>query len=55
MDYVPEPKSARGPYEIGVYYFPGWATRDRWQLIMNFLERRPALGWYREGSPEVAN
>ena len=55
MHYVPEPKPVRGPFEVGAYYFPGWPTADRWQWIQRFPERRPALGWYREGEPEVAD
>lgn len=53
--YVPAPKPVRGPYEVGVYYFPGWQTASQWQPIYAFPERRPALGWYREGDPEVAD
>lgn len=54
-DYAPEPKPVRGDYDVGVYYYPGWATWDRWQPIMDYPERKPVLGWYREGSPEVAD
>jgi hypothetical protein len=39
---------------VGVYYFPGWNTDSRWHPIRRFPERKPALGWYREGDPEVA-
>jgi hypothetical protein len=53
--YVPEPKPVRGPFEVGVYYFPGWHTAERWQPLQGFPERRPVLGWYREGDPEVAD
>ncbi len=53
--YVPEPKPVRGPFEVGVYYFPGWNNASRWQPITHFPERRPVLGWYREGDPEVAD
>jgi uncharacterized repeat protein (TIGR01451 family) len=53
--YVPEPKPARGPTEVGVYYFPGWKTASQWHPITRFPERRPVLGWYREGDPEVAD
>lgn len=52
-DYVPEPRPVRGPFEIGVKYFPGWPSLSRWARIMPYVERTPALGWYREGSPEV--
>lgn len=54
-DYVPEPKPVRGPFDVGVYYFPGWQTASQWQPIQGFPERRPVLGWYREGDPEVAD
>ena len=54
-NYVPEPKPVRGPYEVGVYYFPGWQTARNWQPITPFPERRPVLGWYREGDPELAD
>jgi hypothetical protein len=53
--YVPEPKPVRGPYEVGVYYFPGWTTANHWQPITPFPERRPMRGWYREGDPELAD
>ncbi|MBI5387008.1 MAG: glycoside hydrolase family 99-like domain-containing protein [Verrucomicrobia bacterium] len=53
--YVPEPKPVRGPSEVGVYYFPGWNTASRWQPLQRFPERKPVLGWYREGDPEVAD
>jgi hypothetical protein len=54
-DYVPEPKPVRGEYEVGVYYFPGWGRWGSWEPIARFPERRPVLGWYQEGSPEVAD
>ena len=53
--YVPIPQPVRGPFEIGAYYFPGWNTAERWQPLTPFPERRPLLGWYREGDPEVAD
>lgn len=54
-DYVPEPRPVRGPFEVGAYYFPGWRSAGQWQPIRSFPERRPLLGWYREGDPEVAD
>ncbi len=54
-DYVPVPKPVRGPTEVGVYYFPGWNSWSRWQPLQGFPERKPVLGWYREGDPEVAD
>jgi uncharacterized repeat protein (TIGR01451 family) len=54
-DYVPEPKPVRGDFEVGVYYFPGWKEWGQWEPISRFPERKPVLGWYREGDPEVAD
>lgn len=53
--YVPEPVPVRGEVEVGAYYFPGWRSAGQWQPIRHFPERRPVLGWYREGDPEVAD
>lgn len=53
--YVPGPKPVRGPFEVGAYYFPGWKTAKQWQPLQRFPERKPVLGWYREGDPEVAD
>ena len=52
---VPAPKPVRGKIDVGVYYFPGWNTAARWAPIMRFPERRPVLGWYREGDPSIAD
>ncbi|MFC1717432.1 glycoside hydrolase family 99-like domain-containing protein, partial [Candidatus Poribacteria bacterium] len=57
-NYVPEPRPVdTGPYEMGVYYFPGWSPDQwsRWEKQKGFPERDPALGFYREGDPEVAD
>ena len=53
--YVPEPKPVRGDFDVGMYYFPGWATYRQWVVLDQFPERRPILGYYREGDPEVAD
>ncbi|MGC8991037.1 MAG: glycoside hydrolase family 99-like domain-containing protein, partial [Verrucomicrobiia bacterium] len=53
--YVPRPKPVRGRIDVGVYYFPGWRDVSKWTPILRFPERKPVLGWYREGSPEVAD
>lgn len=53
--HVPEPGPVRGPFEVGAYYYPGWHTPERWQRLQGFPERRPVLGRYREGDPEVAD
>lgn len=48
-------------YEIGVYYYPGWkedqvgaVSAKPWQVIKEFPELEPMLGWYPEGSVSVA-
>ena len=55
--YVPEPRAASTEYLIGAHYFPGWkeGTHYGWGKIEPYPERKPLLGWYDEGSPEVAD
>jgi len=54
-DYVPEPQPVATDYQVGVYYFPGWHARSRWNPIETFPERKPILGWYDESLPEIAD
>ncbi len=55
-DYVPGPQPAdTGDYLVGAYYFPGWDSYARWAVLDDFPERKPLLGYYREGSPEIAD
>ncbi len=54
-DYVPVPRPVKTDYLIGAYYYPGWDTAARWSRIQPFPERKPLLGWYHEGDPEVAD
>jgi len=55
-DYVPEPVPANtGDYLVGCYYYPGWHTYQRWSVLDDYPERRPLLGYYREGEPEIAD
>lgn len=51
-DYPPPPKIAKGDWEVGVYYFPGWPSASNWLPIKNW-GRKPLLGYYKEGNPEV--
>ena len=54
---VPPPKPVKTNYQIGIYYFPGWSP-DRmrtWKRQATLPERDSLLGWYEEGSPEVAD
>lgn len=54
-EYVPEPKPIKTTCEVGAISFTGWDTHP-WERIRNFTpERKPLLGWYDEGSPEVVD
>ena len=55
-DYVPEPKPVACKYDVGVFYFPGWHSPDRWEPIKRVAPiRKPVLGWYDEANPECAD
>ncbi|MCR4413910.1 MAG: glycoside hydrolase family 99-like domain-containing protein [Thermoguttaceae bacterium] len=55
--YVPAPQPVKADRLVGVYYFPGWrsGTHSGWPVIRDFPERKPVLGWYEEGDPQVAD
>jgi hypothetical protein len=50
---IPAPKPVSGKVDVGVYYFPGWRSASGWAPITRYPERRPVLGWYREGDPSI--
>jgi hypothetical protein len=51
---IPPPRPvSTGGYQVGVYYFPGWPTREKWKVLDPFPERMPLLGYYAEGDPIV--
>ncbi len=52
---IPEPRPIRTDYHIGCYYFTGWSDLTHWPKIPLLAERRPALGYYNELSPEAAD
>lgn len=52
---IAPPKAVHGKLDVGVYYFPGWKSASSWEPITRFPERRPVLGWYREGEPGIAD
>ncbi|MBM3500822.1 MAG: hypothetical protein FJX74_19350, partial [Armatimonadetes bacterium] len=56
-DYVPEPRPAASPYLTLMHYCPLWkeGTHYGWEKIEGWPERRPAIGFYDEGTPEVAD
>ena len=55
--YPAEPKKiSTGPYELGALYFPGWTSIGRWNSVRETApERRPVLGYYNEGNPEIVD
>lgn len=44
---------AEAPLRVGSYYFPGWFCADRWVPVVEYGDRTPLLGTYRDASPEV--
>ena len=52
---VPPPTPVTPKCPVGVYYFPGWRTAGQWVPISRFPERKPVLGWYREGDSRIAD
>ena len=56
-DYVPEPQPVTSPYLMLMHYCPLWkeGTHYGWEKIESWPERRPAIGFYDEGTPEVAD
>jgi hypothetical protein len=56
--YVPPPVPApTGKYTLWTHYCPLWkeGTHTGWKAIEPWPERKPVLGWYNEGQPEVAD
>ena len=56
-DYVPVPVPAKTPYTLWTHYCALWkhGTHYGWKKIEPWPERKPLLGWYNEGTPEVAD
>lgn len=55
--YVPEPVAAKPALLTLMHYCPLWkeGTHYGWERIEPWPERRPAIGYYDEGTPEVAD
>lgn len=55
--YVPIPVPAKTSYTLWTHYCALWkhGTHYGWKRIEPWPERKPLLGWYNEGSPEVAD
>lgn len=56
-DYVPPPRPVETEYLTLMHYCPLWkeGTHYGWGRIEPWPDRRPAIGWYDEGTPEVAD
>jgi len=57
-EYVPRPVPIKTDVLIGAHYCPLWKEGTRsngWGPILGYPQRKPALGWYDEGDPEVAD
>jgi len=57
-DYPPVPETVTTPYDVGVYYFPGWKQGEHWGwdvIRPEYPQRKPLLGWYNEGEPPIAD
>lgn len=58
-NYVPKPnKIDTGEILIGAFRCSLWNYENRpgcWEAIKKFPERKPVLGWYHEGEPEVTD
>jgi hypothetical protein len=56
-DYVPVPVPAKTKYKLWTHYCALWkaGTHWGWQKIEPWPERKPVIGWYNDGSPEVAD
>lgn len=55
--YVPVPVPAKTKYNLWTHYCALWKTGTHWgwSKIEPWPERKPVLGWYNDGSPEVAD
>ncbi len=55
--YIPEPQPAQTEILIGAHHCPLWES-DRpeiWHNVIKHPERTPALGFYSQGNPEIAD
>jgi hypothetical protein len=56
-EYVPIPVPAPSKYTLWTHYCALWKTGTHygWGKIEPWPERKPVIGWYNEGAPEVAD
>lgn len=57
MAYIPEPAPVRGDLLVGAHNCPLWESDrpEMWSQLLKHPERTPALGFYGQESPEVAD
>jgi hypothetical protein len=59
LTYIPEPQPTNKNKKlmVGAHYFPGWENGrpEMWNQLKKHPERTPALGFYDQGNPEVAD
>ena len=55
--YIPEPSPATTPVLIGAHHCPLWETDKprMWDNVLKHPERTPALGFYAQDNPEIAD
>ncbi len=55
--YIPEPKPVRTEILIGAHHCPLWEADkpEMWNQVVKHPERTPALGFYSQENPEVAD
>ena len=56
-EYVPVPVPVKTKYTLWTHYCALWKTGTHygWGKIEPWPERKPVIGWYNEGTPEVAD
>jgi len=53
---VPPPRAAdTSPYLVGALMCPLWDSAKFWKPVAAYPDRKPVLGWYDEGTPEVTD
>jgi len=57
LSYIPEPESVRTDVLIGAHHCPLWEADKpfMWTQLLKHPERTPALGFYSQENPEVAD
>ena len=55
-EYVPEPRPVETNVDVMAYYFPGWGSDVKWDPV-RYVDpiRKPLLGYYDEGNPEIVD